>query len=293
MAVVYSIREWKKHYECAQSKKVAGPLSWFPMPTKHDGLSYRRIMARTDGPVVYAAWVLILAVAAKCLPTRGRLCDASGPYSAADLELKTGCPAAIFETALNVLSSKEIGWIVVAKWEQSGATGQDITGQDNESGVPDSSAELGDQASTAVELSEFVFPTTGKGAQEWSLTKAKLAEYVAAYPGLDVVSQFRSARQWCRDKPRQRKTPAGMPAFLTGWLSRSQNRGAGRGGPEEKPKDYKTVSHEEFTEHVKMDRFKIRPIADPPLPDGRRRWFGELRDGSKLETFTAPKATAP
>lgn len=237
MAVVYLIRDWDEHFECAQSRKVTGPLTWFPMPTKHDGKGYRRIMARKDAPVIYAAWVLMLAVAAKC-PVRGRLADSDGPLTAADLELKTGCSSIAFESAFEVLTSKEIGWLVVAQWESDGSvvalqnkTEQDITRQDTSCCA--ASAELGPdgQPSTAKPpaprepLSEFVFPTTGKGSADWTLTQAKLDEYVEAYPELDVPAVMRKARQWCRDKARNRKTPGGMLSFLTSWLNREQNRG--------------------------------------------------------------------
>ncbi|NNJ24638.1 hypothetical protein [Alienimonas chondri] len=75
---------------------------------------------------------------------------------------------------------------------------------------------------------EMVFPTTGKGAKEWALTEAKLAEYVEAYPALDVPAEMRKARQWCRDNAPKRKTAKGMPAFLTRWLNHAQNSGQGR-----------------------------------------------------------------
>lgn len=86
------------------------------------------------------------------------------------------------------------------------------------------SAELGSRpTSTAVIVSEFDFPTTGKGAHVWTLPQSKLLEYIESYPGLDVRAEMRKARQWCRDRPRQRKTVRGMLPFLTGWLNRAQN----------------------------------------------------------------------
>mgnify|MGYP006969370887 CR=1 FL=1 len=106
----YRIRDWDEHFEVAQSRKIEGPLTWLATPTKHDGLGYRRLMAMKDGPALYGAWVLIASVAAKC-PARGILADESGPLTSEDLELKTGCPADLFERALEVLCSKRIGWM--------------------------------------------------------------------------------------------------------------------------------------------------------------------------------------
>jgi hypothetical protein len=252
------------------------------MPTKHDGLSFRKIMARTDGPMIYTAWVLMLAVAAKSQPVRGWLADADRPYDAADLELKTGCAASAFETALNVLSSKEIGWIVVAEWEHAPSTLQDRTGQDKDCCAV--SAELPQPAtSPAADASEFVFPTTGQGPKEWTLPKSKLSEYLAAYPGLDVLAELRHARQWCRDNPRNRKTAAKMKAFLTGWLNRSQNRGGRKSGGEQQA--YEKVSAEEFRRFLEDRQFEEKPTRNAKDP----RWvFGTLRDGRRVECRDYP-----
>ena len=124
MRPTYRVRDWDQHYEVAQTRKVHGGLNWVAMPTKHDGKGYRRLMRRPDGPAVFAAWVLIVQIAAKC-PTRGVLADSDGPLNAEDLADKTGCPAEVFENALNVLSEKSIGWVerseVGAQWEANGS----------------------------------------------------------------------------------------------------------------------------------------------------------------------------
>jgi hypothetical protein len=71
----------------------------------------------------------------------------------------------------------------------------------------------------------LTFPTNGKGGKEWHLRESKLAEYRESYPGVDVLAECRKARQWCIDHPRRRKTADGMPAMLSGWLAKEQNRG--------------------------------------------------------------------
>lgn len=287
MPSVFSIRDWNDHFECSQSRKVTGPLTWVAMPTKHDGKVFRKIMTRTDGLIVFAAWCLIVEVAAKC-PIRGRLADADGPLTAADLNLKTGCPTEAFETALNVLSSNDFGWLQVGEWEPTGSVlpPQDRTGQDKESASADSTAELGrnGQASAAT---EFIFPCVGRGPQEWTLTKAKLAEYVAAYPGLDIKAECRKARQWTVDNARKRKTHAGMAAFLTNWFNRAQNRGGGKlSGADEA---YRLVTPEEFKAFVDTKKFKEGPTRTV----SNKSWvYGTLRDGSKVECKTYPAPTA-
>lgn len=69
------------------------------------------------------------------------------------------------------------------------------------------------------------FATSG---EEVSITEAKVTEYEAAYPAVDVRQQLRQMRQWSIDKPNLRKTQRGMLAFVNSWLAREQNKGGNR-----------------------------------------------------------------
>lgn len=154
MATLYTVRNWNERYENAGSRKVDGPLDWLALPTKHDGLSFRRVMKRPDGMQLYAAWVLIIAVAAKC-PKRGVLATEDGPLTAEDIALKTGGNEDIINSALQVFSSKEIAWLngselpvrpdeVVAPDntgpDRTGQTGHNNTGPDRQFPVSSTSA---------------------------------------------------------------------------------------------------------------------------------------------------------
>lgn len=55
--------------------------------------------------------------------------------------------------------------------------------------------------------------------------KARVAEWAAAFPGVDVMTESRKALAWLNANPRQIKTWDGMPRFLFAWMSRAQNRG--------------------------------------------------------------------
>lgn len=110
---LYSIRNWNAHYEKAQTRKVE-KAQWVPLPVKHDGLSFRRLMAMPDGLRYFGAWVLLVEVAAKCSP-RGVLQDERGPLTPADLAIKTGASADDFIKALDVLTSELIGWVEVTE----------------------------------------------------------------------------------------------------------------------------------------------------------------------------------
>lgn len=61
--------------------------------------------------------------------------------------------------------------------------------------------------------------------EEWGLTQAKLDEWTAAFPAVDVLGECRKALQWVRDNSTRMKTRSGMPAFLNRWLTKEQNRG--------------------------------------------------------------------
>ena len=73
------------------------------------------------------------------------------------------------------------------------------------------------------------FPTVGKGPKAWGLTEAQIAEWSAAYPGIDVLGECRKALVWVQANGH--KTARGMPAFLVGWLNRAVARGSRVGAP--------------------------------------------------------------
>lgn len=104
----YRIKDWEKHFECAQSRKCSGALKWITLPTAHDGGGFKRLMKQPNGTAIYGAWCLILGVAAKC-PKRGVLKSSNGPLDAMDLSIKTDAPADLFAEAFRVLSDAAIG----------------------------------------------------------------------------------------------------------------------------------------------------------------------------------------
>ncbi|QEG43458.1 hypothetical protein [Roseimaritima ulvae] len=75
--------------------------------------------------------------------------------------------------------------------------------------------------------SEFEFLIKSANGETWSLSREKFSEYVGTFGNPNWVKQeLRKARQWCSDNKAKRKTPAGMERFLTGWLSRANDRGS-------------------------------------------------------------------
>ncbi len=115
----YRIRDWDTLFENSRSRSYK-KLDWVPIPNRHDGKGFRRLIAYENGPALFAAWVLIVQVGSKC-PQRGVLADEDGPLDADDLSLKTGCPADVFAEAFRVLCLPKIGWLEV---EEIGAESQ-------------------------------------------------------------------------------------------------------------------------------------------------------------------------
>jgi len=59
-----------------------------------------------------------------------------------------------------------------------------------------------------------IFPVYGEDVNEWS----------EAFPGVDVTSELKSMIQWCKSNPKKQKTRRGARKFITGWLSRAQDK---------------------------------------------------------------------
>ena len=109
MKPVFTINDWDTLFENCSSRKLRN-LNWVPIPNGHDSVEYSRLMNRKDGPEIFAAWILLIQVASKCVE-RGVLKSSNGrPYDAEELAVKTRAPEKIFVKALPYLCSS--GWII-------------------------------------------------------------------------------------------------------------------------------------------------------------------------------------
>jgi len=96
-------------------------------------------------------------------------------------------------------------------------------------------------ASEPPEPPVMTFPTRGK-VKEWHLLQAFVRQCEEAFPGADVIAQFRAARLWCEANPAKRKTAKGMQAFLARWLSNNADKPARASPANGKPADIR-VGH--------------------------------------------------
>ena len=71
---------------------------------------------------------------------------------------------------------------------------------------------------------------------EYPVSPEHVQEWAGLYPAVDVIQQLREMRGWLLANPKRRKTRAGVMRFVTGWLSKEQNRGPSRSKQEQTPK---------------------------------------------------------
>ena len=72
-------------------------------------------------------------------------------------------------------------------------------------------------------------PCTGE-KKNWAFTEADVGSWRQSYPGVDVLQQLRSMREWLQANSTRRKTYRGMRAFCVNWLNKEQNRAGGANG---------------------------------------------------------------
>jgi len=203
---LYRIADWSKHFENNRSKAVEN-TRWVPMPNRHDGENFTRIMRSKQGAQVYAAWVLMVQVASKCEP-RGTLAKGSGiPHDPVSLSLKTGAPELWFITALDFLE-KETDWLVVE--EVAGGRQADVTPTSGGCQAPD----------VQVPRKKEGMEGNGTGRNEPPAASPWLVAFDLILPeALRTQPCFDSVHRWLRHKAERKETykRTGLEAALTKW----------------------------------------------------------------------------
>jgi hypothetical protein len=112
-SIYYRIKDWEKHFENNRTREIK-KMAWVPVPNKHDGESYKRIMQQKDGIVIYGCWHLILQVASKTQARGTLLRDDGTPITAEAMTIRTGWGRVQdFERSFQFLSSPEVAWLEV------------------------------------------------------------------------------------------------------------------------------------------------------------------------------------
>lgn len=120
--VIYRIKDWNKHYECASTRKVKKFSQYVPVPNRLDGSGYTALVDHPNGAAHYGAWVTLVSIASRCEP-RGTLSRSDGrPLDSKTLSRITRLPQSLFDEVLPRLCSAEIEWMECVQWEHDGST---------------------------------------------------------------------------------------------------------------------------------------------------------------------------
>lgn len=117
---VYVIRDWEDKFEISQSKRIPDgkPLSYVPMPTKHDGKGLRRLLRSENALSMFGVWCLVVELAAK-MPRRGVFADNDGPFDFEDISDSIGIDPGPVEELIELVSEGKINWIELQDWENT------------------------------------------------------------------------------------------------------------------------------------------------------------------------------
>jgi hypothetical protein len=115
---LYQIKDWDAHFENSKSRERE-KCSFCCLPNKQDGLGYGLLLRHERGEALYGAFVAVVLVASKQKRRNGWLTDtgmpAGCPLTARQLSIKTNFAEKTIEEMLEVVSSNEIGWIVISE----------------------------------------------------------------------------------------------------------------------------------------------------------------------------------
>jgi uncharacterized phage protein (TIGR02220 family) len=113
------IVDWAKHYENNRTRELK-KMAWVPMPNRHDGDGYTRLLDHPNGAAHFGAWCALVEVASRC-DVRGTLVRKGGEaIDSGSLERMTRIPKVVWIEALPRLVI--IGWIKGYTVSQEGAT---------------------------------------------------------------------------------------------------------------------------------------------------------------------------
>jgi len=107
--------------------------------------------------------------------------------------------------------------------------GPDLEKEEDQDLEEDREEDCSEPPEAASEPAILVFPTVGKGPKQFGLTRSMVDAWSDVWPGIDVLAEAKKALAWVNANPTKRKTASGMPAFLTRWCNRAQDRGAASG----------------------------------------------------------------
>lgn len=166
---LYTIIDWDKNFEFAQSRKVKGALSWVKIPGKFDGDGITELLDHEDGAAHYGAWVSFVLIGGRCKPRGVLMRDNGRPYCPRTLSRVIGISATVIQAMLDRVADEEIKWVNVSEYEPStnGDATSLVVGRDHRDGTTNP---MGDQHIRLEEsrLEEMIGEETGPNGLDFS-----------------------------------------------------------------------------------------------------------------------------
>ena len=224
MGTLYQIKNWDTNYENAKSRTINNPAHVY-MTNKHDGLQFRKLIAKKDGAEIFAAFVLMAEICSKQAPPRQGYLSNDGtelgrPYTAEDLEFMTGLKAKAFEGAFQTLANDGFTWLSIPRYTQ-GILDKDTTS------IPEYPLDRTEQNRDEQNITEqnsseqIKFSPTSNSFE--GITDDMIKMWKEAYPACDIKTQLKKMVLWLIANPKKKKS--NYLRFITNWLGRSQERG--------------------------------------------------------------------
>jgi hypothetical protein len=90
----------------------------------------------------------------------------------------------------------------------------------------------------------FIEIPLSKDGGSHKVTEEDFAEYIEAYPAVDVAQELRTIRQWNLANPKNRKTKSGIRRHINAWLAKTQNEAKPKQAAQTLSLDFRTVAVE-------------------------------------------------
>lgn len=125
----------------------------------------------------------------------------------------------------------------------------------------------------------FEFPVVGNPEEPtWAIRQTQDAELKAAFPDIDLPTQYARAKVWLEANRSKRKTAKGMMTFLFRWMDRTQNRG--NSAPSVRPEAVPFQVRAEQARGHRLLEAKVRRVEEELAPkqptlSPRQIWGGK------------------
>jgi hypothetical protein len=111
----YQVRDWDQNFENDRSRTRL-ECRFVCVPNKQHGMGFCRVMAEPDGAAIYGIWHCIVGACSQQKRRNGWLTadgeKAGSPWGVEDLALKFRRLESEIARAIEVLCSKQVGWLV-------------------------------------------------------------------------------------------------------------------------------------------------------------------------------------